>query len=527
MKAMSLLQQKLSQTLKKEKGLSFIFPLLKKFPSAEVYLVGGIVRDWLLKRESKDYDFVVRGEPAKKLEQELKKLGTVNLVGKHFGVFKFTPKQSPLAIDIALPRTEHAWGTGGYRDVETQSDWKLPIENDLSRRDFTINAVTLRITNQVPARIATRKALQAGECTNILIDPFDGLDDIKKRIIRAVGQPEERFKEDYSRMLRGLRLACQLDFGIEKKTWMAMKKMMKKINTKNKSERIVPCEVIAKEFLKSLMSNPVRTLDLWDQAGALKELMPELLKMKKCPQPKEFHAEGDVWIHTRLALANLVSPQFKKFCQTLPLHLKKEPLLSTELVLATLFHDIGKPSTLKTPEKHGTDRIRTDEHDTVGAVLAKKIGSRLRLNSSPDLPCDLDKMAWLIERHLLTVHGDPLKFTNRTIEKYFFSSKNPGGALLKLIYADQMASYVKGEPQLGSLPRLIKRIKQLPKKLQQKDRLPPPLLNGDEIMKILKIKPGIPVGEIIGKLREAQLAGEIKDKTQAVSFLRKQESSQP
>lgn len=517
MKPLSLLQKKLFQTLKKEKGLCFIIPLLKKHPETKIYLVGGIIRDWLLKRESNDYDFVVCGLPAKKLEAFLKTQGQVNLVGRRFGVFKFTPKvknkqQAAPAIDIALPRTERAWGTGGYRDVETQSDWQLPIEEDLGRRDFTINAIGLRITNFY-------------KYTN-LIDPFGGLKDIKKRIIRTVGKPEERFKEDYSRMLRALRFACQLNFGIEKKTWTAMKKMMKKINTlnalntlKNKPERVVPCEVIAKEFLKSLMAEPARTLDLWDQAGVFKCLMPELLKMKKCPQPKEFHAEGDVWIHTRLALANLTNGHFKKFCQTLPLHLKKEPRLSTELVLATLFHDIGKPRTLKTPEKHGVDRIRTDEHDRVGAALAKKIGSRLRLNSSPDLPCDLDKVAWLIERHLLTVHGDPGKFTNRTIEKYFFNPKNPGGDLLKLIYADQMASLINGKPQLGALPRLIRRIKQLPKKLRQKNRLPRPLLNGDEIMKILKIKPGIQVGKIIEKLREAQLAGEIKTKKEATSFL--------
>lgn len=149
-----MLQQNLSQTLQKDKGLAFVGPLLKKFPRAELYLVGGIVRDWLLDRESKDFDFVVRGIPGKKLEQFLKKYGAVNLVGKRFGVFKFTPRIegerpfAPAIIDIALPRTEHAWGTGGYRDVETQSDWRLPIEKDLARRDFTINALTLRITNQ-------------------------------------------------------------------------------------------------------------------------------------------------------------------------------------------------------------------------------------------------------------------------------------------------------------------------------------------------------------------------------------------
>lgn len=497
MREMKLLQNQLRHALKKEVGLEFTNRLLIKFPLAKIYLVGGIVRDWLIKRDSQDYDFVVAGVPTKKLEAFLKTQGTVNLVGRRFGVFKFAPKKSTLTLDIALPRTEHAWGTGGYRDVETQSDWRLPIEEDLSRRDFTINAMALNMQ------------------TKNLIDPFGGQSDLKNKLIKTVGKPEERFKEDYSRMLRALRLAVQLNFKIEKKTWAALVKMMKKI-----SDGIVPAEVIAKEFIKSLMADPSKTLDIWNDAGAFKFLMPELLKMRNCPQPKEFHAEGDVWTHTRIALKNLTTPDYKKFLKTLPKHIQDEPALSPELILAVLFHDIGKPYVIKTPEKDGVDRIRTDGHDTAGAQLAKKINERLRFNSVPNHPCDLDKISWMIERHLLTVHGKPEKFTNRTIEKYFFNPKNPGGDLLKLIYADQMASLAAGgKPSLGSLPRLIKRIKQLPKKLRQKDTLPPLLINGNEIMKILKIKPGPAVGVIIEKLREAQLAGRIKTKNEAKKYL--------
>ncbi len=127
MKKTKLFQTQLRYAWKQEAGLKFVNRLLKKFPSAKIYLVGGIVRDWLLKRDSQDYDFVVSGVPTKKLESFLKTQGTVNLVGRRFGVFKFIPKGTKLTIDVALPRTEHAWGTGGYRDVETQSDWRLPI----------------------------------------------------------------------------------------------------------------------------------------------------------------------------------------------------------------------------------------------------------------------------------------------------------------------------------------------------------------------------------------------------------------
>ncbi|MBI5732235.1 MAG: CCA tRNA nucleotidyltransferase [Candidatus Magasanikbacteria bacterium] len=497
-------------TLRRKKTFNFAGRLTKKYKEARIFLVGGIVRDWLLKRDCQDFDLVISGVPAKKLRDFLKKEGRVNLVGARFGVFKFIPKNSRLTIDIALPRTEHAFGTGGYRDVETQSDWRLPIEKDLARRDFTINALALEL-----------KIKNKNLTIENLIDPFGGLKDLKRKLIRAVGQPKERLQEDYSRLLRALRFAAQLNFMIEKKTWNVLRKKMPQINKMAGETRLAPYEVIAKEFIKSLINNPVKTMDLWDASGAFKELMPEILKMKNCPQPLEFHGEGDVWAHTKLALAALSKPGFKKFVKILPPNFAPAPLVSPELVLAILLHDIGKPSTIKTPEKDGTERIRTDEHDTMGAQLAQQMGERLRLNSVPDYPCHLNKIAWLIEKHLLTVHGDPMKFTNRTIEKYFFNPLLPGGDLLKLIYCDQMASYVNGQPQLGSLPRLVKRIKNLLKSLKQKKTLPPPLLDGRQIMLLLKIKPGPMVGKIIEKLREGQLDGKIKNKKQAGIFILK------
>ena len=149
----------------------WIINLLTAYPQAEVFLVGGAVRDSLLKRaasmeaslapagrDSKDYDFIVRGVQARKLQEFLGTVGIVNLVGRSFGVYKFIPdegyddfKASGLeAFDVALPRTEHAWGTGGYRDVEVQSDHELTIEEDLGRRDFTINAMALCLKSLIP-----------------------------------------------------------------------------------------------------------------------------------------------------------------------------------------------------------------------------------------------------------------------------------------------------------------------------------------------------------------------------------------
>src|SRR3990167_5427507 len=210
-----------------------VFDFLKRIlqmRGAEIFLVGGAVRDFILGRETKDYDFIVRGVPALELELSLKKSGVVNLVGKTFGVFKFDPKKrykiqdtryKPLEpFDIALPRTEHSLSmAGGYKDFEVQSDHKLPIEEDLKRRDFTVNAIALEL------KVKSEK-LKVIE----VIDPSDGLKDLELKTLRAVGEPRQRFQEDYSRILRGLRFACQLDFELEAETKNAIKKSAPNLN---------------------------------------------------------------------------------------------------------------------------------------------------------------------------------------------------------------------------------------------------------------------------------------------------------
>lgn len=137
--------------LKTWKNKPFIKQLMRTFPQAEVFLVGGVVRDTILGRETKDIDLVVRNVSKKDLEKFLAKQGKVNLVGKNFGVFKFKPKGwKDGDIDIALPRTEHSLNmTGAYKDFKIQSNAKLNIEADLSRRDFTINAMAFNTGKSV------------------------------------------------------------------------------------------------------------------------------------------------------------------------------------------------------------------------------------------------------------------------------------------------------------------------------------------------------------------------------------------
>ncbi len=522
---------KFLQTLEKGAVLDWSKKLVKEFPQAEVYLVGGAVRDALLGvKDNKDFDFVVRHVPMKKLEEFLGRLGWVEKLGRNFGVLKFKPKKfindnnfEPL--DIALPRTEFSFNTGGYKDFKVKFDKKLALKEDLLRRDFTINAVAVLIANK-------DGILDFSRMTDKIIDPFCGLDDLKNKTIRAVGKPAERFGEDYSRILRAVRLSCQLNFKIEKKTFIAIKKLTPRLNDKNKKgDWIAPRETIAKELLRAFYYQPVSALDLCDQLGIFKILMPEILKMKKCPQPKNFHSEGDVWQHTKLALNKINSPQFRIFekkVEKLLVISDKQPgkdfiKQRLELVFAIIFHDLGKPYTIETPAKDKVERIRFYEHDNVGADLAKNICERLTFSAPEKYGISPDNVSWLVRKHMMLIHGHPSEFRPTTIEKYFFSENYSGLNLIKLAYLDSLATIPQtGKLEFDLIGALLKRIKSMRALLKEKQRLnalPKPLIDGTEIMHLLKISSGKRVGELKEKLREAQLLGKIKNKKEAQKYL--------
>ncbi len=463
-------------------------------PAAEIFLVGGVVRDLLLKRPIKDYDLVVCGLAISKLEKFLKAQGRVELVGKRFGVFKIDNY-----IDIALPRTEHVvTGSGGYKDFAVQSDPDLPLVTDLSRRDFTINAMAYDLLSKK------------------LIDPYDGQKDLVKKQIKTVGVAAKRFAEDYSRLLRAIRFACQLDFTISPATWSVLKKLVNNINKKSSGQFVVPRETVAKELLKTFKTNPLRAWQLFDESGLAKILLPEMLKMKKCPQPAEWHSEGDVWTHTQLCLKNLTHPTFKKAWGRDP--------VSTNLLWAILWHDLGKPATLKIERAAGQKKLHFWGHDTVGAVIAKQLGGRLKLSAYKDnqIDFDLDSVVWLIDKHMLTSQTTVAVMKETTLEKYFFNPRYPGRDLQKLIMIDLLSSLrPNGRPHLEVYQALKKRIDALAKRQKGKKILPPPLLDGRQIMKLLNIKPGPDLGQILLDLREAQLSGKLSDIKTAKQWLKK------
>ena len=264
------LKEEMIRICKSHNVLFFVEEFLYDHPDAELFLVGGAVRDILLKRRTKktDFDFVIRLLEKEKIEEWFGMRGKLDYVGKTFGVYKFMPAGfshiDNSFVDIALPRTEKSSlkSKGGYKEFDVKSDSKLPIKKDLSRRDFTINAMAVD--------------MRSGE----LIDPYKGIKDIEQRLIRAVGKPSDRFKEDLSRMLRGVRFATELNFEIEEKTMRAIQKQIKHINDIKKDlspepvegskfEYIVPRETVGSELAKTFTKNPSNALKHLKSTGAL------------------------------------------------------------------------------------------------------------------------------------------------------------------------------------------------------------------------------------------------------------------
>jgi tRNA nucleotidyltransferase (CCA-adding enzyme) len=268
-------EERISRMLEEQSALFFLQTLLHNHPETNLYLVGGAVRDTLLGRHQKamDFDFVVTGLQPVDIQRWLRQHGEVNLVGQKFGVYKFMPRgfspETVNFIDIALPRKEQqvVGSLGGSKDFNIQSDPNLAIEEDLARRDFTINAMAFHVRE------------------GRLVDPFHGQEDLRKRTLRAVGEPTQRFNEDLSRILRGIRFAAELDFTIEEATSRAMKALLPKLNNQKEVEGtldyVVPRETVGMELAKALSGNPKRAIEELVRHGGLNELFPEIQQLQQ------------------------------------------------------------------------------------------------------------------------------------------------------------------------------------------------------------------------------------------------------
>ena len=425
----------------------FVLEILKKFQDNgfEIYIVGGAVRDLLTKRIVDDWDFTTNATP-----EEIRKIFPDSFYDNEFGTVGISHESSPNPYEITTFRTEH-----GYSDARRPDkvEWGKSLEEDLMRRDFTINAMALRLVSLAQAKPAM------GE----LIDPFNGQEDLENKLIRAVGNPNKRFSEDALRMMRAVRIATELGLLIEDKTFEAIKKHTARINK-------IAKERVRDELLKILgSSHPYEGIVIFKNSGLMSEILPELEDTFGVEQksPGRHHIY-DVGTHSLLSLKNCKS---------------QDPIVR----FATLIHDIGKPDTYKKLE---SGVITFYNHEIVSARLAKKISERLKLSKK-----QTEKLWRLVRYHQFTVDE---RQTDSAIRRFI-------GNVGKELVSDMLDLRV-GDRLGGGARETSWRLEEFKKRLIEVQKQPFTVhdlkISGDDIMKVLRLRPGPKVGEILEKLYE-------------------------
>ena len=413
----------------------------------KIYEVGGVVRDKYISPilPDKDKDYLVTGIPMENLCSLLREFGKVDLVGKSFGVIKFLPHKKyngENVFDIALPRKEYSTGPG-HKDFKVEFDHNLGVEEDLSRRDFTINAMA--------EDLSTKK----------LVDPLEGKKDIKKKLIRITNP--NSFKDDPLRMLRGVQFSARFEFNLEERTFESLCENVDLIS-------YVSPERIQEELNKLLLKAkyPSTGFRLMQRTGLLRKIFPELEAGVGVDQPGGYHAY-DVFEHSIQAVD--YAPR--------------------ELVirLAALFHDVSKPECRELTEDGSTFY----SHDKKGARVTKKILEGLRYSNEI-----IEKATLLVDKHMFTT-GVTDKGVRRLIRKM-------GGelvfSLLDLRRADVVAQGKGGETR--DVDELEERIRL---EIERKPPFGVKDLevNGNDIMSKFDLQPSPLVGQILNHLLEMVL----------------------
>lgn len=410
----------------------------------EVYFVGGCVRNILLKRQIKDWDLTTNAKP-----EEITKIFKESFYDNNFGTvgipIKIDGKES--VVEITTYRTED-----GYKDKRHPENvsWGKTIDEDLSRRDFTINAIALRINEKSYFE---------------LTDPFGGEKDLKKKIIKAVGDPNLRFKEDALRLIRAIRIATELEFKIEKNTLGKVKEDASLI-THVSSERI------RTEILKILScKNAYEGIMLLKDSLLLKYILPELLDGVGVSQVRPGrHHTTDVFTHNVMSL---------KHCPS------ENPIVK----LATLLHDVGKPQ-VAAKDKEGF--VIFHNHEVIGAKIAEKICDRLKFSKK-----EKEKIVTLIRWHMFSVNEN---LSDAGVRR-FIRRIGVGNV------SDMMDLRVGDRLGGGTQTAESWRLKLFKEKVEQQLKPAPFSINdlvvdGKDVMNILKIKPGPKVGEILQSIFE-------------------------
>ena len=408
----------------------------------QAFLVGGCVRDLLLGREPEDYDVSTDATP----EQVIQIFPRAQLVGAHFGVVLVD------GVEVATFRSDQSYRDGRHpASVKFETD----ARQDVLRRDFTINALMM-------------DPLHEGAP---VIDYVGGVPDLEAGVVRAIGNPAQRFEEDHLRMLRAIRFAARFRFRIEPETMRAIGELHAKIT------RISP-ERIRDELIRILTEGGAKYgFELLDESGLLEMILPEVAAMKGVEQPPEFHPEGDVWTHTLMMLDQMRSP-------------------SPALAMGVLLHDVGKPPTFRIAE-----RIRFDGHVEAGERIGRRILKRLRFSTG-----DCEQVIALIGNHMR--FKDVPRMRESTIKRF-----------LRLIHFEEHLELhrldcLSSHGHLENYEFMKDRFEHCP----AEEIKPLRLLTGSDLI-AAGYRPGPQFSEMLEAAEDAQLEGRVRTKEEALKMI--------
>ncbi|AKJ64878.1 CCA tRNA nucleotidyltransferase [Kiritimatiella glycovorans] len=424
----------------------------------KAWFAGGSVRDRLLGREAKDYDVATDALPSR--VEEL--FSRTVAVGKSFGVIAVV--EDDIQIEVTTFRSEDQYEDGRRPGSVTPTT----PEEDAQRRDFTINGL---FYDPVADRV---------------IDYVGGREDLARGLVRAIGDPGERFGEDHLRMLRAVRFAATLEFEIETRTREAIRALAGRIDR-------ISAERIEIELTRTLTESPRpgRALCTLLDTGLLAEVIPEAVPMVGQEQPPEFHPEGDVFTHTCLMLDRMGAGV-------------KEPGVDrAELAWALLLHDVGKPpACVHSQWPDGRPRLRFDRHARISADMAEAVMRRLKMPAKR-----IRNVVTAIDRHMRFMHVEEMRESK--LRRWMAEPVFP--LELELHRLDCEGSH-------GDMS-CYRRVMDLREKISREPVLPEPWVNGRDLI-AMGLEPGPGIGELLDEAFERQLEGEAASREELLAWLR-------
>jgi poly(A) polymerase len=417
-------------------------------------LVGGPVRDAILGRLGNDLDFTTNAKPAESKKILTSWADTVWEIGAEFGTI--AARKGDIEVEVTTYRSESYEVDSRKPDVQFGEN----IEGDLKRRDFTINAMALELTTDSPT----------------FIDLFNGITDLQNKIIKTPGKAEDSFSDDPLRMMRAARFMSQLNFAVDSSVIDAIKKMADRLS-------IISAERIRDEFVKTLMSpNPRIGITLLVETGLADKFLPEIPKLKL--EIDEHHHHKDVYEHTLTVLEQAIALEERLDGPNLTLR------------LAALMHDIGKP---KTKELIPGGGVSFHHHEVVGSRMTKERLRTLRFDNH--VIKDVAKLVFLHLRFHGYGNGE---WTDSAVRRYVRDAED---LLIHLHLLTRADCTTRNKKKAESLARIYDQLEERIVQLMEQEELNKirPDIDGDEIMKILGVKPSPVVGEAYNYLLELRL----------------------